>query len=212
MNSKSNQSYGDDSPQEFSVMYIPNRGGTIEIEINAPIYEVSQFSTAIKMLNMAKEDDEVVIHLQCPGGNVDATDALIHAIRKCRAPIHCIATGGCHSAASHILLEMDSFELAAGFNSLIHCGQDGAYGNVNEYRSKAKFDEDFRVRQFRETYEGMLTNQEMDDVLSGKDIWLDGPAWCARAEARMAYFQQKIEGKTKPPRKPRKKKVVDSTQ
>lgn len=210
LNNKQRSSQGYDEQKEFNVGYVPHKSGTYKIEIDSIIENVGQFSTAIQVLEQAKEDDEVVIYLQTPGGSVDAGEAFIHAMRKCNAPIHIVATGGVHSMGSQILLESDSFELSAGFNSLIHCGQDGAYGNVNEYRSKSKFDEDFRTRQFKQTYEGFLTEQEMEDVLAGKDIWLDANGWCERAQARMNHYRDKFEAANKPQKKPRKKKVVDT--
>lgn len=198
--------YGSDEPEEFMVGFIPHKSGTYRIEIDNVIESVSQFSTAVQVLEAAKEDDEVVIILQTDGGNVNATDAFIHALRKCAAPIHIQASGGTHSAGTHILLEGDSIELSAGFNALLHCGSDGAIGGVNEYRIKSAFDEKFRTRQFKETYEGFLSDKEMDAMLDGKDIWMEADEWMTRAEQRSNYFRAKYEASLKAPRKTRAKK------
>src|SRR5512133_52627 len=89
--------YGFDEPREFSVGFYPHKSGKYVVEIDGAIEHVSQFSTAIQILDLAKEDDEVEIRLSCcPGGSVDAGDSMIHAMRKCEAPIHIIATGGTH--------------------------------------------------------------------------------------------------------------------
>jgi len=186
-------SYGEGEPREFSVGFIPHKSGTYKIEIDSIIESVSQFSTAIQILECAKEDDEVVIYLQTDGGSVNAGEAFIHAMRKCSAPIHIVATGGVHSMGTHILLEADSIELSNGFNALIHCGSDGAWGRVNEYRAKTAFDTIFRDKQFKEAYEGMLSESEIQDVLDGKDIWLDANGWLDRATARSEYFKAKYE-------------------
>lgn len=187
------RSYGESEPQEYMVGFIPHRSGTYRIEIDKVIECVSQFSTAIQVLENAKEEDEIVIMLQCGGGSVNAGEAFIHAMRKCAAPIHIVATGGVHSMATCILLEADSLELSHGFNAVLHAGYDGAGGTVAEYRAKSKFDEQFRDRQFRETYEGFLSEDEMNDMLDGKDIWLDADGWLERALARSEYFKAKYE-------------------
>ena len=221
LNQKQSGHYYSDIPQEYSVSYHPNKGGTYVIEIDDEISHVSQFKTAVQVLNIAKEEDEVEILLSCcPGGSVDAGDTLLHAMRKCQAHIRIIASGGVHSMGTHILLEADEFELSGGFNALIHCGSNGAYGAVNEYVAKSKFDLEFRTRQFREAYEGFLSDKEIEEVLEGKDIWLDGEGWCSRALARMQYFQSKIDNfkkeAQKASRKPRIKKtpkpVVDTSE
>lgn len=174
--------YGNTEPREYNVSYVPHKSGVYTIEIDSAIESVSQFSTAIQVLGMAKENDEVEIHLSCcPGGSVDCGDSLIHAIRKCEAHVHMIATGGNHSMASQILLEADSFELSDSFNSLIHAGQDGAYGTVPEYHAKSAFDLEFRTRKFKEAYKYFLTEAELESVLKGQDLWLDAKGWCDRA-------------------------------
>ena len=185
--------YGFNEPREYAVGFIPHKSGVYRIEIDAAIEDVAQFSTAIQVLNMAKENDEVEIHLQCPGGNVDASGAMLHAMAKCEAPIHAVCSGGCHSAATHIILACDSFELAENFNSLIHNGSAGAFGNINEYHSKSDFDKEFIRKQYEGIYEGFLSPQEFSDMMRGDNIWLDATAWCERSEKRGEYFQAKYE-------------------
>jgi hypothetical protein len=90
-------------------------------------------------------------------------------------------------------LEADSFELSSSFNALIHCGSDGAYGNVNEYTAKSSFDLVFRTRQFKKTYEGFLSEEEIENVLKGQDLWLDAPSWHARAISRGEYYKAKAD-------------------
>jgi ATP-dependent protease ClpP protease subunit len=205
--------YGGDEPREFNVQYMPRRSGTYVIDINAPIDDVSQFATAIQVLGVAKEDDEVEIHLQCPGGNVDASGAFLHALRKCQAPIHIIASGGVHSAATHILLDADSFELAENFNSLIHNGSSGAGGNINEYHAKSDFDKTFIYKTYESIYEGFLSPAEFKDMMRGDNIWLDASQWHDRALKRSEYFKDKFEKQMKTQqRKPRAKKSLALSQ
>lgn len=194
-------SHYDNFNRDYNVSYNPHKSGTYRIEIDDVINDVSQFSTAIQALQMAEEHDDVEIHLQCAGGNVDASGAFLHAMRKCRANIHIVASGGVHSAGTHILLEGDSFELAANFNSLIHNGSSGSIGNLNEYHSKSDFDKGFLRKQYFEIYEGFLSQKEFDDIMAGQNLWLDAEAWVTRAEARSKYFIDKIEESKKPKRK-----------
>lgn len=196
----------EESVNEFNVSYLPHKTGTYRIEIDDGIRCVGQFSSAIQALQMAKDGDDVEIHLQCYGGSVHAAGAFIHAMKKCEAPIHIIATGGCHSAATMILLQADSFELAEDFNSLIHCGATGSGGNLNEYHAEVAFHGEFFNNIHRRTYEGFLTDDEISDMIKGCDIWLDAKGWCERHQARNEYFKAKLEAAKKPPRKPRKKK------
>jgi ATP-dependent protease ClpP protease subunit len=197
--------YDDSYEKEFNVAYFPHKSGTYRIEIDDTIFSVSQFSTAIQALQVAKEDDDVEIHLQCNGGNVDACGAFLHAMRKCAAPIHVVATGGCHSAATHILLNANSFELSSNFNSLIHCGSTGAIGTLSEYNSKTAFDRNFLADMYRQIYEGFMTSEEIEDMLKGQDLWLDADAWMERYNKRNQYFLAKEAAAKAPAKKTRKK-------
>ena len=202
--------------QGFEVAYIPHKSGTYYIEVNDVIRHVSQFSNAIQVLEIAGPEDDVVIKLSTPGGSIDATDAFIHALRKCKAPVHMIATGGVHSAGSAILLEAESFELSENFSSLLHCGGCGSVGNTNEVIAQAAFLTHYMPKFMRNTYEGFLTPEEIEKLLIGGDIWLTAEDWVTRYEARSDYFVAKIEElkNPKPTKKPRKKvvKAVDTTQ
>lgn len=193
--------YVSDKPDEFNVGYFPIKAGTYKIEIDSTIEHVSQFSTAIQALGMATEEDDVEIHLQSGGGSLDATDAMLHAMRKCKAPIHCVATGNCSSAATAILLECGSFELSDSFNSLIHCGSLGSGGNFNEYNAATKFNQEFMPNWIRKTYEGFLTTTEIEDILKGQDIWLDARAFAERFQMRNEHMQKKMEGLLKQQKK-----------
>lgn len=204
---KTKAGYDDGFVEPFNAYYVPERVGRWVIEINNGISCQAQFSDAIRVLEMADEDNPVEINLQCYGGSLDAADSFIHAMRKCRAPIHVCATGGNHSAATLILLEATSFELSEGFNSLIHNGSLGTVGNLNEYVSKAKFDSGFLPKIFRSYYKGFLTEEEIDGVIRGDNIWLDDKAWAERYEQRNEYFKNKMLEAQKPPKKPRKPKL-----
>lgn len=189
---KANKSYHDGYHQEFNVGFIPHKSGKYRIEIDGAIEHVSQFSTAIQVLGMATEEDEVEIHLSCcPGGSTNAGGTFIHAMQKCQAHIHIVAGGGNHSAATDILLMGDSYELASNFNSLIHNGSSGSIGNINEYFAQAAFDKEFIKEQQREILEGFLTPEEIEGVFRGDNIWLDAKGWHERSLKRQEYFQTK---------------------
>lgn len=181
----------------FYVSYVPRKSGTYRIYINGEINSPEQFLAAIEALDAADEDNDVQIYLQSPGGCVDSADHLMHAMRKCMGHIHIVATGGCHSMASQILLLAHTLELSDGFNSLIHCGARGLRGNTNVVKSANKFHEPFLEKQFKRAYEGFLTDKEIEDVLDGKDLWLDAQAWCERNDKRLKYFKNKEAKKNK---------------
>jgi ATP-dependent protease ClpP protease subunit len=202
----------DDACGPFDVSYLPSRSGTYIINLNRQIEDVSQFEYAIQAMNMAGEDDEIEIRLQSPGGNMDATDAFIHAMIGCKAHIHTVATGNCSSAASAILLNSLSFELSEGFNSLIHSGSLGTGGAYNEFAASTQFYNKFMPDWVRRTYAGFLSTDEIEGLIKGQDVWLTANDWIDRHEQRNDWLAAKMEELQNPKpvkkaRKPAAKKV-----
>lgn len=177
--------------EQFPISYEPHKTGTYNIYLFGAIESPSQFIGALEVLRTASEQDIVVIHLQSCGGSLDATDTLITGIRECAAPVVVRASGGCHSAASIILLEAEHFTLSENFSCLIHNGSTGSGGKFSDYVSETKFTAKWMEKILRTTYEGFLSAQEIDDLVKGIDIWLDADEWMARADARNEYVKAK---------------------
>lgn len=203
----------------ITVSYTPSKFGTFKINFHAPVISMEQVTMGIEALEAAEEEDLVIISLQSCGGNVDVSGGFIHAMEKCKCPIHIIASGGVHSAGTHILLQADSFELARNFNSLIHNGSAGSWGNINEYHAKSDFDKKFLYDYYKEIYSGFLTEEEFDGMMRGDNLWLDAEQWMIRSESRNEWYKKEtekimkaVDKASKTPRKPRKKPAVEAVQ
>lgn len=220
---------GEDGYDHFPISYEPIKCGTFHIYLFGQIVSPQQFISAIEVMRAASENDRVMIHLQSCGGSLDATDTFLQAMHECQAEIVVKASGGVHSAGTLILLAADSFMLSENFSSLIHNGSTGAYGKYSDYRAETAFTSKWMEKVIRNAYEGFLSDEEINDVLKGVDLWLDAEEWVERHEARNEYIQEKlaefhaaqeadqaqlaaveqaiasIEAAEKKPRKPRKK-------
>lgn len=186
-------SFNDFASEMIPVMYQQTKAGTFEADLYGTIESPAQFSQIISALSLMEEQDQFILHLQSGGGSLDATDALIHAMRKCKGSFHCIATGNCSSAATFILLEADSYELSDGFNSTLHCGSLGSGGAFNEWKQQTKFYNKFMPETLRKYYAGFLTEKEIEDMLNGIDIILNAEEWQDRYELRNEYYKSEVE-------------------
>lgn len=173
----------------FPISYEPIKAGTYHIYMFGEIESPQQFVGALEVLRNASEMDTVVIHLQSCGGNLDATDTLLQGMRECDGSVVVRASGGCHSAATLILLQADTFTLSENFSSLIHNGSLGNGGKFSDYKSKAAFDILYFEKVMHNTYAGFLSPDEIEDVLKGVDLWLDGDEWIRRHEARNDWLR-----------------------
>jgi ATP-dependent protease ClpP protease subunit len=172
----------------FRVTYTPSQAGRFAIYLFGAIESPEQFTEAVEAFRAASEGDIVEVFLQSPGGDVDATDLFLQAMHECEGRVIVRATGGCHSAASVILMHAPEFTLSPGFNCLIHNGSIGHGGKYSDWKSAGKFYTDFLEDDMRRTYRGFLTEDEIEEMIDGKDFWLDAPAFIERWKARAAYF------------------------
>lgn len=184
------------------VGYTPVESGTYRANLWCSLESPSQFSVIIATLEEMSEDDKFILNLQCDGGDLGTADALIHAMRKCKGTIHIVATGYNASASTIILLEASTYELSDGFTALIHCGSLGSGdGTLSEAKQWSKFYPAWMETQLRKAYAGFLTDDEIGQMIDGKDFALDANEWRTR-------YQMRVNHRTNVPRAKRRK-VVD---
>lgn len=179
--------------EDFAVTYAPVQAGIFNIYLFGMIEHASQFIGAIEVLNAASERDVVIIHLSTPGGSLDATDTFLAAMHECEARVIVRASGGVHSAGSVILLHADEFTLSENFNCLIHNGSTGAFGDFNKFVSSAKHSQEYMETVMRATYAGFLTEDELDQMIEGKDFWLGPEEFSERHDARNEFLKALCE-------------------
>ncbi len=184
--------YGNHSEDIF-VQYFPSEHGTYKANIFGPIKSPDQFSSLITVLNLMKEEDQLVLNLSSGGGCLSSVDALLHAMHHCEGSIHVVATGSVASAATFILLSAHSFELSDGFEALLHCGSLGYGANYNEVALQAPFQLAQMQKYLRTMYEGFVPEDQLNALFKGQDIMLTASQWCEWAENRQVYFQTKME-------------------
>lgn len=177
-------SYCGESLVDFNVTYTPIKSGVFNIYVMGDIEESSQFISAIEVMAAATELDTVNIHLSSNGGSLDAADTFLAAMNRCEAKVVAYVSGGCHSAASIILLNADEFSLSENANFLLHCGSAGSGGKFSDFKAQSKHSIAYMERVLRRTYKHFLTDEELDQLIDGKDFWLDAEEFGERYEIR----------------------------
>ena len=165
----------------------------VNIFVFGPIEEPDQFIPAIEALQFLKETDHVVVHISSPGGDIGATDTFLNALDNCAAGNTFIATGGCHSAATIMLMHAEEIQFSENFYSLVHNGSMGYGGKASDFRSAADFYRKWDETVMWRTYKGFLTNEELEGVIRGVDIWMDGAEFQARLQKRNELENQDEE-------------------
>lgn len=180
-------------PKAFKVTCTGKEDGPclFNIYIFSEITKPEQFIPAIEALQAADEEDLVVIHLSSPGGSIDATDTFLHSLNGTRARVLFVASGGCHSAATLILMHANEISFSEGFNALVHNGYVGSGSKFSDWESSTDYTRKHMRELFQRTYKGFLSDKEIEDLIAGKDYWLNAEQFKKRLLKRNKTLKNK---------------------
>lgn len=158
-------------------------------------FETSEdFIYTIEVLERAGENDVVELHINSGGGSADALSTLIHAMKKCSAHIVCIFTGFVASAATFPLFYCDEFEIAEDATFLFHeaiCGSPAE--TMSASRDYTEHTYKHLERMLRNTYKHFFSEEELQQLLSGKQFYLFPEEVCERFVKRNELFEAENE-------------------
>ena len=144
-----------------------------KVYIYGLIEDPYSFVEAIDVLNNASEHDRVEVHLATPGGCVDAAIVFIHAINTCKATVVGFAEATVASAGVPIFLSCDSYVLTPYCTFMVHDGSFGSMQKTNEHFKHIVSIRKLLKKLYEETLYPAFDHGEIEEVLDGKDIYVD---------------------------------------
>lgn len=190
-------SIGDRFPSEPTIFAQPLGGMKYVINITDDIDQPKTYDQVIALLSTATEMDEIVFNINSYGGYVDSLNMLLGWKARCPARQTHVLMGNASSAATSLFLSSaDEYIVGHGSSFMIHEFQVGHAGTMSNTKKRvdhlAKINEEF----VRETYRDFLSEEEINQVLSGVEIYLDASEINDRLqyryEKRKAEYEQKI--------------------
>ncbi len=140
--------------------------------ISGPVTEPEDYVDLIDALYTGKPNENIVIHLNTPGGRMDTTLQILNAIKTTDADVVCVADGEVASAGSLILFAATQIAVQPFSYVMIHDGSEGTGGKLNENLKQAQFSANLTSKLYHEIYEPFFSKEEIDSVLDGQDMWL----------------------------------------
>ena len=152
--------------------------------LTSEIKEASSYDHWYETLLKAGPDDVVAFHINSPGGYLDTTLQLCDAIKTTAANTIAFIEGSCCSGASMIAMCVDRVEMGQFSYIMIHTGSGGEIGKFRNLVESASFREKWWHDVMHSVYEGFCTREEIEEILAGRDLWLD-------AEESMKRFKRR---------------------
>ena len=174
-------------PQKLAYSYTQEVRTQVTVHLNQPFMTPDYYDNVVNALDSASHEDVFIFKIASVGGAYSGLVSLVDAIENTNALVIADIVGECHSAASLFALKCDQVRVSPYAEMLCHSSRYGFAGksadNVSHVLHKAKVTERF----MKEAYEGFLTDAEVEQVLGGKELYLDSEEIVERLNARDEY-------------------------
>ncbi len=172
----------------------------LDENIGAPV----KYRNLINCLVEAEEGDCVRLIINTSGGRLDSTMSIIQNLRETAAETVAIVSGEAYSAGSAIVLACEQVAVLPGSSFLVHSASFGYGGKAKDVSDFVRFSEK-QIRSFVETsYKGFLSPEEIQNVLDGKEMWMDDVEIIERLHKRKALQEKQMESEMKSLKKQQK--------
>ena len=166
---------------------------SFDYHMDESIGNKSDFRRLLQLIYNMTDEDSLRLFIGGPGGNIDTLLEIINAIDYCKGRVFAVLTGEASSAHSILALAVSELQVCARGRLMIHNASIDASGKTQEAASSLNAGIKVCHDLFKEFYTGFLTEQEMQDLLIGKDFHMAAPEILKRLKKRAEY--RKLTGK-----------------
>jgi ATP-dependent protease ClpP protease subunit len=145
----------------------------IDMYLTDTIEYPATYNKLVHTLTTAEEHHTINIYINNGGGYVDSALYIIDAIKKSKAQVIAHLSGTVASSATIITMACDEVVCAPYLSFMIHNYSTGIQGKGHEVKAQQTFSDKELNRAFRDIYRNFLTEEEMNKVIEGTDIWLN---------------------------------------
>jgi ATP-dependent protease ClpP protease subunit len=115
----------------------------------------------------------IIIHINSSGGTLKTALQICNAIQACDVEVTTAIDVEASSAASMIFLAGEKKIVTPASFMLVHNCRSNTSGKNGQQLSRIEFNNKWFKNVMHDYYDGFLTDFEINEVLSDKDLWLD---------------------------------------
>lgn len=176
------------------------------VHITGDIRDAEYYTKIFELCLDAGENDIINFFIASNGGDLDGLNVLLEGIRLTDAHVCAILIGPAHSAASILALNCHDIVVTSSATMLTHNIRTGFGGKIADLEAFTNFSRKISNKLIKDTYEAFLNPTELQEVLHGKELWLDAEQIRERLQARMEFLAGPKEPEPQPKKPARKKK------
>ncbi len=158
------------------------RGSIYEFYISGTIHSPENYVEVFDTIRHAGDNDVVKLYINTYGGDMFSAIQFMSVLAETDALVIASVEGACMSAGTLLFLSADRIEVTPHSMFMFHNYSGGAIGKGNEIYSRITHEKKWSERLMHEAYRGFLTFEEVEQLLAGKDIWMDSDEVVSRME------------------------------
>lgn len=149
-----------------------SRGTDYHYYLNKELSEPADYVELLSCLKFGAEDDQIFLHINCPGGCLHTTIQIVNAIRDTQATVIAVAEGLVASGASLIFFSCPAMIINKYTTFMLHDGAGGGGGKINENLIAAQHVSNVLKEMYHDIYYPFLSKKEISRILRGQDLYL----------------------------------------
>jgi len=167
------------------------KGWVHTVRLYGGIGAAEAYEDLFEVLGSASPQDDIVIHINTHGGNLDTVVSLVEALRNCRGVVTTIAEGTVASGGSLIFFSGHQLLVGDFVEVLLHDASIGGLGGKsNELSSLAWSSKKTISNLYHNVYGAYFSKKEINKVLKGQDLYLDA----SELKVVLDKFCESLEG------------------
>lgn len=155
-----------------------------DIEFDDDIMEPKYYREDMDVFRNASANDTIRVRINSAGGYLHTAIQYVTNMTATEAETIAVLEGEAHSGASMVFLAADQHMVSPHAAMLIHEPRGGMYDSSAKLHAQADFNRPYIKALYHDYYKHFLSEKEIDDVLDGKDIWLNAESIVERLKYR----------------------------
>lgn len=160
-------------------------------DFDDPRYYLSYF----KVLEEAHEQDDIIFYFNSPGGSATTLNLFLNALRRCKSKNILARVNYAASAAALLALFCDNIEFNMNATLMLHTYSSVFWGKSQETEADMQHTKKTLENTIRYICKKILTPEEIEQMLNGKDFYFDGEEAIKRLKARAQELLKKEKSK-----------------
>lgn len=162
------------------------------IRLDRDVSDPEDFQEELATIRAANQADVVHILINSGGGYLSTAKAFLNTLAQTDAHIITEIEGEACSAATLIFLAGHEYRVSDDATFMAHTSSYGYGGKESNVRQYVEHQAKANDRLLRKYYKHFLSDKEIDEVIEGKDIWMDADEIMERLEKRQSAMEDEL--------------------